>query len=181
MKNNILCSGALGIALFALGTAEAQAEAQNNIFIEGGGAAVAFPLPSVNYERVIKPGMSVRAGLAMQPDSYNGVTLIGVPLTVNYTGLRSGSGIHQLELGLGGLLLANKRSDTYDGYGDWFGFDGTFCDECEAGTTDVAFGIHGVIGYRLQLPKFQLRAGLSPALLFGKPLPIPHLSLGYSF
>ena len=177
-----LVAGGIGDALAqAPGSGAERAESpKNTIYLEGGGGAVGFPLPSVNYERVMS-AISVRAGLAVQPDSYNGVTLFAVPLTVSWIGLKSASGVHQLELGVGALILANQRSDSYEGYGDWFGFDGSFCDDCEPGTTDTTIGVHGVIGYRMQLARFQLRAGLSPALLFGRVLPVPHLSFGYSF
>lgn len=162
------------------GNSEPVEAPKNTIYVESLGGAVAYPLPSVNYERVMS-AFSVRLGLAVQPDSYNGVTLFALPLTVNWIGLKSASGVHQLELGVGALILVNQRSESYDGYGDWFGFDGTHCDDCEPGTTDIGIGAHCVIGYRMQLPAFQLRVGLSPSLLFGALIPFPHLSAGYSF
>jgi hypothetical protein len=153
---------------------------KNAIYVEAVGGALGFPLPSLNYERMFST-MGVRAGLAVQPDSYNGVTMFAIPLTIHWVGLKSSSGVHRLELGLGALLLANHRDDSYHGYGDWFGYDGTNCDDCEPGTTDTTVGFHGVVGYRMQMNWFQLRVGLSPTLLFGKFLPVPHLSAGYVF
>ena len=178
-------------ALMGMGIGDALAQApgsdaeraespKNTIYLEAVGGAVAYPLPSVNYERAMSD-INVRVGFAVQPDSYNGVTLFAVPLTVNWIGLKSASGIHRLELGAGVLILANHRSGNYRGYGDWFGFDGSFCEHCRPGTTDTRVGIHGVIGYRMQLAWFQFRVGLSPALLSGTLVPVPHLSIGYSF
>ena len=150
--------------------------------VEALGIALGYPLPALFYEFAL-PQISFRIGGAIQHDSYNGITMINTPLSVSYIGLKRASGTHALEVGAGIGILANVRSDDYDGYGDWYGFDGTNCDSrnhsCKPGTTDLKMTLHMVLGYRLQLPSFQFRLGFSPSIA-ADFWPFPHLSLGFT-
>ena len=161
---------------------ETRAAPVHTLQVEALGAALGYPFPAVFYELALS-GVAFRIGGAIQPDSYNGVTMVNTPLSVSYIGLKSASGMHALEVGAGIGILANVRSDNYDGYGDWYGLDGTGCDSrndsCEPGTTDLKMTLHAILGYRLQFSFFQFRFGLSPSVAAGI-WPLPHLSLGLS-
>jgi hypothetical protein len=90
--------------------AEAPKPAPNTIYAEGLGAGILY---SINYERMVLDDLGVRAGFSYvsfgASSTVNGQTtgasasLMTVPITLSYTGVRAGK--HALELG-GGATLA---------------------------------------------------------------------------
>ena len=172
----------LFLGLNAHAKSQGQLTQTHTVQIEALGAGIGYPFPSVFYELALSQ-FAFRIGGSVQPDSYNGVTMINTPLSISYIGLASSSRMHALEVGAGIGLLANVRSDDYDGYGDWYGLDGTHCDSrndsCEPGTTDLKLTLHAVLGYRLHISFFQFRIGLSPSIAAGF-WPLPHLSFGFT-
>lgn len=78
--------------------------AQNSFFLEVGGSGLWY---SINYERFVFTGQSLRMGLGYYER-------IGLPVLYN---VLLGSGTHQLEIGLGGtFLLPVKQRDQLKAY-----------------------------------------------------------------
>jgi hypothetical protein len=185
----------LGLVFVAAMAMVSQAKAdglpKNSIHLEGLGAGILY---SINYERVLPHNIGVRLGFGFvsmgasandaspspEPgdpnDSSNpsvasvSVTLISVPISVTYLGIKSKSNHHILELGLGTTVLIAGGKITFLGATVFAG----------AGATGW---LHAIVGYRLQAGAFQFRAGFSPLIDFedGGVIPLPHLSLGASF
>jgi hypothetical protein len=84
--------------------------AANSVYAEGLGEAIIY---SVNYERIFVDQLAVRAGIgyfsvsagatAGSTSSSSSSSLLFIPITVSWFGLRSGK--HSLELGVGTTLL----------------------------------------------------------------------------
>lgn len=101
--------------------------ALNGLYVELGGAAAVY---SVNYERFVQEDVALRVGFGYISVSAGGtsssgtstasVSMITIPVTASYLGLRSGG--HALELG-GGAVYASFSGSVKDSSGgpDVFG------------------------------------------------------------
>jgi len=160
--------------------------APNSIYIEGLGAGLAY---SLNYERMVIDDLAVRVGFSYLSFGASATTaagttsasasLITVPITASYTGVRSGK--HSLELGAGTTLAF--ASGSVSGFG-----------ANSSGSGMMPFG-DLIVGYRLhpvQHAGFNFRVGAMAligkglALSSGNPdnigvLPWLYISLGASF
>jgi hypothetical protein len=87
--------------------------APNSIYAEGLGAGLAY---SVNYERMVIDDLGVRLGVSYMSMSASAGTasasssLLTIPLTASYIGIRSGK--HSLELGGGATLIRSSGSGS---------------------------------------------------------------------
>ena len=156
----------------------------NTIYAEGLGAGFLY---SFNYERVLPLDFAVRVGFgylgigATVTDEETGATAEGnvgfftVPITASYLGLRSDSGVHIFELGLGVTIAGLTASASAD-----VPLAGSVFAEDSAMTAVP----HFVLGYRLQLGFLQLRGGFSPLITVVDGsvgvVPLPHVSMGLS-
>jgi hypothetical protein len=142
-------------ALVQQGPAQAQPDKQNSLYLELGGTSLLY---SVNYERFVNSGLSIRVGF-----SYLSVTAVAndgtsmstasaswatVPLMAEYLGMRNGS--HTLELGAGiNAMYFSGHASTFDAFSSF---------------TGVAAIPAANIGYRFTDPKggFVFRAAYTP-------------------
>jgi len=130
---------------------------KNSIFIEGMGAGLWY---SLNYERVIAFGLAARIGFAYWslkagvPGASAKVSVLAIPLAVNYIGLSRGS--HGLEVGAGATLYYTTAETSSGGIG-------------ASGSGMTALGNLN-IGYRFQPRRmgFQFRVGFQ--LLYARGL-----------
>ena len=156
---------------------------QNSFYAEGLGAGFLY---SFNYERVLPVAdLAVRAGF-----SYLGVSttetdesgaevsasvgFFTIPITLSWLGLRSDSGTHTFELGVGTTVIGLTASGSAD-----IPLAGSIF----ASDTSISAVPHFVVGYRLQAGWFQMRAGLTPLIAFAedvKFVPLPHMSFGFA-
>ena len=156
----------------------------NAVYIEGLGAGFLY---GFNYERLLPYDLALRVGfgyLGIGMSVYDAeantttntnVGFFSVPITASYLGLRSDSGVHIFELGLGVTIAGLSASADVD-----IPLVGSLFHE-----SVMTAAPHLVIGYRVQLGFFQLRGGLTPLLVFVDGdvgvIPMPHLSMGVSF
>lgn len=77
---------------------------RNCLFVELGGSALFY---SVNYERFVRDGLSLRVGMGLISDNLFGNLSI-FPVTASYLGLRSGN--HAFELGGGAVFVSSEAS-----------------------------------------------------------------------
>ena len=159
-------------------------DANNSIFIEGGGPGLLY---SVNYERIVEDVVGLRAGISYQSFSASAssggstasasATFVTVPVIATYLGMTSGN--HTLEVGAGGTMVFASGSASGTGI-------------AASGSGMLPLGT-AIIGYRRQPMDggFQFRIGLEA--LFGKGLslsnpdpnsfgvlPWMYMSLGFS-
>jgi len=155
---------------------------QSSIFAEGLGAGFLY---SFNYEHVLPMDFAVRVGFGYiglsgtetVDDVETSISLgfFSIPITFSWLGLRTDSGTHMLELGLGTTVIGVTASGSVD-----IPLAGSLFAE---GATATALP-HVVLGYRLQAGWYQLRAGITPFLSIGDTVDVvilPHLSMGAAF
>jgi len=145
----------------------------NSVYVELGGPGLLY---SVNYERLLRPDVSLRVGLgafAIREDgTEKGMTWLTVPITASYL---VGQRAHRFEVG-GGLATGYAWSDLNQ----------------RAGATDdyflIALAVHAGYRYQPRAGGFLLRALVTP-IVGGRrfaPLRMPvtlwaGLSAGWSF
>jgi hypothetical protein len=126
--------------------------ARNGLYVELGGAAAIY---SVNYERFVEDDVALRIGFGYVGISATGgsstasVSMVTIPVTASYLGLRSGS--HALELGGGAVYVR---------------FSGSVTDSSSPGAFGTASGAVGtaIVGYRYAPVNggFDFRAAYTP-------------------
>lgn len=161
--------------------------APNSVFVEGLGAGLIY---SLNYERMVTDDVAVRGGFGYvsfggstsvngQTTSSGSVSLLTIPITVSYTGIRARSS--SLELG-GGTTIAYASGS------------GSGAGVSASGSGVMPFAV-AMVGYRLHPVDhagFQLRVGAmaiaGEGLGLSNPnansfgvIPWAYLSLGASF
>jgi hypothetical protein len=137
--------------------ADQDRDAKNSIFVEGGGAGLAY---SVNYERIFENDIGLRVGFsylsvsATSGSASANATVWTVPVLANYVGLSSGN--HALELGGGATIVG------FSGAASAWGYSASGSGPAVLGTV--------LLGYRRQPPGggFQFRIGVEA--LVGKGL-----------
>lgn len=155
----------ISLGLLASSTVTAQERGAHNVYVEAGGAGIAY---SVNYDTRFKEshnGLGFRGGLGFWTSSK--LHRFVLPAQLNYL---IGKRRHLLEVGAGATLL-------HSGGGGDSVFDVT---------NDKGVSVIGTIsaGYRFQpfAKGINARAGGSLNFSsFGLPLPFPALSVGYTF
>jgi hypothetical protein len=142
---------------------------RNAVYVEAGGNALLY---SMNYERMIIAGLTVRVGVAFVPawfpwveEDDDGALLTMVPVQV---GMVFRPGNHHVEMGAG-ATFGNASVDIGD----------------LEGSESWVFGT-GTLGYRYQRPEggIVFRAALTPLfieVLDMGMLPMIGLSLGHTF
>jgi hypothetical protein len=160
--------------------------APNSIYIEGLGAGLAY---SLNYERMVIDDLAVRVGISYLSIGASATTsagttsasasLITVPITASYTGIRSGK--HALELGAGTTLAFASGSAS------GFGVNSSASGMMPFGDLIVGYRIHPInhAGFNFRVGAMAL-IGKGLSLSTGDPeaigvLPWLYVSLGASF
>jgi hypothetical protein len=160
--------------------------APNTIYIEGLGAGLAY---SLNYERMVIDDLGVRVGISYLSFGASATTsagttsasasLITLPITVSYTGVRSGK--HALELGAGTTLAFASGSVS------GFGANSSGSGMMPFGDLIVGYRIHPInhAGFNFRIGAMAL-IGKGLSLSSGDPeaigvLPWLYISLGASF
>lgn len=158
--------------------------APNSIYLEGLGAGLAY---SLNYERRVIDDLGVRVGFsylsvsagasAGGSSSSASSTLIGIPITASYLGVRSGK--HALELGAGATLeYASAAASS-------FGSNASGSGLSPYGVAMVGYRLHPVdhAGFQFRIGAMALAGNglsFSKANGFGV-LPWGYISFGASF
>ena len=160
--------------------------APNSIYLEGLGAGLAY---SLNYERRVIDDLGVRVGFsylsvssgasAGGASSSASSTLIGIPITASYLGVRSGK--HALELGAGATLeYASAAASS-------FGSNASGSGISPYGVAMVGYRLHPVdhAGFQFRIGAMALAGnGLSLSKNAGSSfgvLPWGYISFGASF
>jgi hypothetical protein len=155
---------ALGLTLIALlaapvaGVAEvtptppsAERQARNTLYVELLGSGGVY---SLNYERFVSPEVALRVGAGYvsvsgaDATTSQSVTLFTLPVTVSYTGWRSGG--HAFELGAGVLYASASAKASGSG--------------TSAFASGSGIGATAIAGYRYAPPEggFNFRAAFTP-------------------
>jgi hypothetical protein len=154
----------------------------NSIYAEGLGAGLAY---SINYERMVIDDLGVRVGVSYLSMSASAGTssasssLLSIPITASYIGIRSGK--HSLELGAGATVLRSSGS------GSSLGVSASGSGMTALGTAMIGYRIHPVdrAGFHFRIGLMAL-AGNGLGLDTSDPnafgiLPWGYISFGASF